>query len=520
MIDGIACPGDIPEVVLVPFLHGDVDAEAARLDGVDGILDNSGIPVSRFIESADEGFLVVGILFRIELLCMEEIVELAGLGLFHAARKFIFLHMFVAYEMYLLHLDLLSPLDVEIDAYGFLDDGVLLHFGFHLAVKETLLGIILLDDVGGCLLYIVRELAASAKVQPLLKVFLLAGLYAGERPFRHPGTLDDLDDQERGITVCAEMVDLHRHILEIALQPQTPDGSGQLIAGHGDIHPLLETGKRNNLILAEIIVALDTYAAHLVFGGTGIIHLHSPFLGERNGCTEQKRRQSNYPSELHSLFDFSITPVPRCKLFEGGQEAILSKIRPKCVGEHKFAVCGLPKQVVADSLLAGGADDEIRIREAGCHQIRLDAASSLGGHAVRSLLDIPLSAIAHEHYHRQPGIVGRGLFQVRNRLVERRREAGAVAKHHETHVILHHGLVFCGHRLEHQLHKCIHLLLGTPPVLFGECEKGEIRNPPFRAGFGDYTHAFYSLGVPEGPLLSAFLRPSAVAIHDDGNMFR
>ena len=100
--------------------------------------------------------------------------------------------------------------------------------------------------------------------------------------------------------------------------------------------------------------------------------------------------------------------------------------------------------------------------------------------------------------------------------IQDRIQARAVAQHDEAHVVAHHGLVFTGHRLEHQFHKGVDLFPGTAPVLFGEREKGKIGNAPFGAGLSDCPHAFDAFCMPEGTLLAAFLGPAAVSIHYDG----
>ena len=284
MIDGVARPGNVAEVVFVSFLHSDVYAQAAGFYGVDGILDNAGVTVSGFVESADESLLVVGILLGVEFLGMEEVVELAGLGLLHAAGEFVILEMLVADEVDVLHLDLDSPVDGEVHADSLLDYGILHHLGLDLAVQEALFSKILLDDVGGCLLDVIRELPAAAQVQTLLKIFLLAGLHSRKRPPGHPRALDDDYVEESGVAVCAQVVDFHRHILEIALKPEAPDDAGQLVARNGDFHSLLQTGELYDLVFAEVVVSLDADAADLVFDGTVIIDFYSPLLGERHEC--------------------------------------------------------------------------------------------------------------------------------------------------------------------------------------------------------------------------------------------
>ena len=192
--------------------------------------------------------------------------------------------MLVAYEVDILYLDLDTPVDGEIDAYGLPDYGILLDLGLYLAVQEALFGIILLNDVGRSLLDVIREFPAPAEVQPFLKILLLAGLNSRERPSGNPGPLGHHYFEKCGVSVGAYMVDFHRYIFEIALQPETAHDTGEFLAGDRYLHPFLETGQRNNLALAEIVVSIYADAADLVFDGTVIIDFHSPLLGKRHDC--------------------------------------------------------------------------------------------------------------------------------------------------------------------------------------------------------------------------------------------
>src|SRR6202034_3748825 len=54
---------------------------------------------------------------------------------------------------------------------------------------------------------------------------------------------------------------------------------------------------------------------------------------------------------------------------ERPEEIDLAEGRPVCVTEVKFRICALPQQEAAEPLLAGGADDQVRVGLAGRVQV-------------------------------------------------------------------------------------------------------------------------------------------------------
>ena len=198
--------------------------------------------------------------------------------------------MLVAYEVNVLDAHFFSAVDVEIHADGVLDYSVFLRFCRDGSVKEALFDIL-------------GEFAAPAQVQALLQLFLVAALDAGERPARDPGPLLDNYFEICRVGSFSQMVDDQRYVFKIALQPQPAHHSRHVVAGNGKFHALLEAGELNDLLRAEIAVALNRHATHKILLGVVIIYFHIAFLRPEGQAGEQDRNQDNNIFVSH-LFSF------------------------------------------------------------------------------------------------------------------------------------------------------------------------------------------------------------------------
>ena len=225
------------------------------------------------------------------------------MGLLHVLGKLVRLDLTYAIVVDVLDPDLVAALYVEVHADGAADDGILLNIHVHIHLEETLFLIITLDDIYGRSLDIVRELAARAEVQALLKVFLLSGLYAGVRPSGYPGALFDNYLEPRSVTCGVLLIYYYGYVLEIALGYKALNDSGNILSRYSNAHAGTKTGELQDLILGEILVPFYAYTAHNVFAGMQVIYLngtavtlsHCPKRGKCQKCC------ADYPSYFHSL---------------------------------------------------------------------------------------------------------------------------------------------------------------------------------------------------------------------------
>ena len=78
-INRVAHPGDVAEVVFLPFVTLHIDINMLRVYVPNAVFQNGSIAITIFIVFLDEVLLVGSPAFRRELLCLEERAELARL---------------------------------------------------------------------------------------------------------------------------------------------------------------------------------------------------------------------------------------------------------------------------------------------------------------------------------------------------------------------------------------------------------------------------------------------------------
>ena len=181
------------------FVNHEINLESARFDIIHRILDDPRISISCLVESAKHCALIVLIFSLIEFLGTEEAYESAILGLLHRPCQLVLLDMVISSECDSLDLDLLASVHGKLDTDGRLDHCIPLGVDIHLDIKESLLLIVSLDDIGSSLRYIFREFATSAQVEPLHKLLLLTGFHSAERPAGNSRPFHDADLEERSV---------------------------------------------------------------------------------------------------------------------------------------------------------------------------------------------------------------------------------------------------------------------------------------------------------------------------------
>ena len=303
-IDGVAGPGNVAEIVFVPFRHDQVDSQFVGLDIINGIPDQTRVTITGLVEGAHEPALVVLEFLFVELLAAEEVIELCRLGLLHRLGQFPVGNILIADKVDGLDFDFLATVHREIHADGALDHGIPLLLGRDLALQETLLGIEPLDDIHGGLGHILGILAATTQLQALHEFLFLAALHAGKGPGRHPGTFFDDDDKPGGIALGAQAVHRDGHILKIALGPQTGHHTGNRIAGDRQFHSLLHAGKRDDSIRIHMLVSIYPDSSDNIFLWIVIIYLDPALivLSPNGKGGQQPAKENSHPiSIVHSI---------------------------------------------------------------------------------------------------------------------------------------------------------------------------------------------------------------------------
>ena len=110
-IDGVAGPGYVAEIVFVALFEHQIYGKFFGLDVIDGIAYQTGVAIAGLVEGGNDRLLVVDVFFLVELLAVEEVVDLVGLGLLHGTGELEVGNVLVAYEVDVLDADTLSPVD-------------------------------------------------------------------------------------------------------------------------------------------------------------------------------------------------------------------------------------------------------------------------------------------------------------------------------------------------------------------------------------------------------------------------
>ena len=253
---GVAGPRDVAEIIFLALVDDEVDAETAVFrDAVERIFHDLGIAVARLVEDFQHLLLVTVKLFFLELLGREQVVPLGILGLLHRPVELELLDLVVSFVGDFLDLKLLALIDIEGHTHGVTDERVVGHFHFHVHVGKAFLLEIVLDGLDGGCLHILRERRGAAQVEFLLQVVALAVLDTAIGPGDHAGTLLDIETEPGRIAAGTEGIHIKTDVGSGALQPDTLDGRGHVVARHS--HGIARTDAQHgqDLVLTQVFDA-------------------------------------------------------------------------------------------------------------------------------------------------------------------------------------------------------------------------------------------------------------------------
>src|SRR5205085_1446709 len=178
--------------------------------------------------------------------------------------------------------------------------------------------------------------------------------------------------------------------------------------------------------------------------------------GSAGGCWRARRRQVGPVGPLRPLAPAEAAPAAGV-VVEGCAELLLAEVGPERVDEDELGVRELPQEEVRDPQLAGGPDQQIRVRHLGGAQKRrehrlVSLAPGPNG-AVRGLDDLRAASVVE----RDPEIettVALGLALQRGHAVaERVRRAVAAPDEAGPHTLAHEVRQLPLDRLREDLHE-------------------------------------------------------------------
>src|SRR5690349_12265260 len=88
-------------------------------------------------------------------------------------------------------------------------------------------------------------------------------------------------------------------------------------------------------------------------------------IGVRTAADRARTPRSRQRPEDRSAGAGTESPLASGVFRQRRREVLRPEIGPQHIEEHQFGVGGLPQQEIGQPLLAGGPDDQIRIRDSG-----------------------------------------------------------------------------------------------------------------------------------------------------------
>ncbi len=204
------------------------------------------------------------------------------------------------------------------------------------------------------------------------------------------------------------------------------------------------------------------------------------------------------------------------------------EVRPEHVGEIKLAVSALPQQKVGDALLPAGADQQLRVGDAGGIEIapelgfadllRRFAVPEVGGIAHRGTDDLVPAAVVETDIGLEALIARRDLVGLGHELAQLLRQTRDVAEDLHLDVVALHRVDGLVEIFPQQTHDRFDLVLGALPVLGGEGVDREVLHADVPAVGRDLAEVFRAHGVARRAGQAAALGPAAVAVENDRDM--
>ena len=228
---------------------------------------------------------------------------------------------------------------------------------------------------------------------------------------------------------------------------------------------------------------------------------------------------------------------------DGFEEMKAAEVGPEAVGNEDLGVGDLPEEEVGDALLAGGADHEVGVGHvrgvegagdaglveglegAGAEEVVDGAAAvvGLGGEvgedAADGVDDLGAGAVVEREGKGGAGVFGGGLGGPLHGVLHLLGKIVGAADVGHADVVVVHALDVADEVALEELHEEADLCLGAAQIVF---ERKGVEGEPGKVdaggGLDDKLNGFGALLVAEETLEGALAGPTAVAVHDDGDV--
>ena len=214
---------------------------------------------------------------------------------------------------------------------------------------------------------------------------------------------------------------------------------------------------------------------------------------------------------------------------DGLAQMRFAEIGPERGRDDKFGVGDLPEEEVAQAHFATGANEQIGVGQVAGVEVLGDdlfgdfggvdvALLDLGGDGADAFDDLDACAVAEGEDEGQTGVFFEGGAGFGELFLDEFGQAIDLADDIEADIAAVEFADFVLQKPGEIFHQGVHFVLGAVPILDGERVKGQVFYPQFAASADDGTDGFDAVAVAFDARQVAGLGPTAVAIHDDGNV--
>src|SRR5665213_2895629 len=232
------------------------------------------------------------------------------------------------------------------------------------------------------------------------------------------------------------------------------------------------------------------------------------------------------------LCDKSAEPAFTLTVFEDRRfERGPVEVRPIGWHEYQFAIGRLPEQEIRQPLLAAGADNQIGIGNIRRIEITADALHRhvrrceaalrhVLGDAMRCARNFLTGAVIERHYQSETVIILRELFRLNQQPADIRFESLAFSDHAHAHIAFMQLSQIVADEAAQQAHQLADFVGGPRPVFRAEGKDGDELDADFAGRANGSAQRLDPAAMPFHARQSAGRRPTAVAIHDNGDVTR
>ena len=283
-------------------------------------------------------------------------------------------------------------------------------------------------------------------------------------------------------------------------------------------------GLRRGGVGGEVAV-LDPPGIPLFFDGLGLVGLGQFRHGAGFNRVRPRRESGKCGRGSDSAEAAGATGV----VLERGEEILPLEIGPEFFGHMDFRVAELPEEKIRNAHLAGGADEEVGVGHPGCVQAGANefgrdvgfahgACGSVADEGFHGINNLGAAAVAQGEDEVELGVRRGGFHHLAELALADGGEFLDAADVVESDALADHFIALLVEEIFQQKHEGVDLEGGAFPVLRGKGVERQILNAGVEAGLDAALDGFRARLVACDARETALLGPTAVAVHNNGDM--